>query len=170
MAGGGERAGEARQTTAMLGVLDVRAREAEGRLAGAREALAEAERYRGVCERDFETERARLRAIVAHLRSPEVSGSAPRYAETLAMRDIVARDLTRERFMFDNALKARDVARDALAERQGELARLRAREKALRERLGALRKARAERAELAAENEAEDLAILRRALPHGARA
>ena len=160
---------EARRTRAMLEVLGARVREAERALGEARATFAEAERYRGVCRRDLDAESARLRAIIAHLRSPEVSSSAPRYAEMLATRDIVARDLGRERFMFDNAAGALEAARAALAERRDALARLRARADALRERLTTLRKGRDGRLALAAENEAEELAALRHALPGGPR-
>ena len=170
MAGGRERAGEGRQVTAMLDVLGVRTRTAETELDEARDALVEAERYHGVCVRDVATENARLQAIIAHLRDPEVAASGSRYAETLAMRDVVARALGRERFLLDNADRALDAARDALAERRTELARMRARADALRGRLTTLARARERRSDLAVEDEAEELATLRRARPVGARA
>ena len=168
MGGARGRPGEGAQTGAMLGGLGVRVREAEGALASARAALDDARRRHEVCVQDAGVEEARMRSIITALRSPEVAGSSARYTEVLAVRDVVAKDLRRERLLLEDAVERLERTEIALAERRDGLARLNARQRALRERLVELDRYRQGRRELAAEGEAEELAALRYAHAHGA--
>ena len=102
-----------------------------------------------------------MQAIIAHLSRPEIASSAPRYADALALRDLVARDLERERFVFERAEGERTEAQAVLASCQGALARLRSRTDALIERLAELGAERRRRDEFDEEAEIEEQAATR---------
>ena len=152
---------ERRQVERLLEVVGTRTRAAEGELRAAREALDAAEREYAACLECYEAERAKMRAVIAHLSRPEIASSAPRYADTLAMRDLVARDLERERFVFERAEGERREALTALGTCRDALARLRARKDALLERRAELGAERRRRGELDEEAEIEEQAATR---------
>ena len=157
----GAAAAETAQIRALLVVLGKRVIEAARAVDAARTVVAAAEREHAACAACVEIESARLAAIITHLGSPEVSASAPLYTDTLALRELAARDLARERFVFERAVGER---RDALAARgvaERALARLRARESALGERLETLAATGARGRELAEESEVDELVAVR---------
>jgi hypothetical protein len=168
MAVSSEQRNRVRQVKAIMSVLVGRIKRAESGLTPVREKLEEAERYHDVCQVDFDRESQTLQAIIAHLGSPDVSTSPQCYARMLTERDIVVRDLDREKFMLDNAALALESARQMLVRRLAEITLLRTRYDALAKQLTTLKNLQQREIELLSETEVDELMILRQLLPESA--
>ena len=154
---------EADQVGGLIDVIAVRTRAAEERVERTREALVPLERRHASAQRSVRAESERLQSIRDHIASPEVSSSAALYADASASRDLAVRDLSRERFIEQKSNEALENARREHEEARAELARLRSRTNALRERLDVLAVERRVRGERVEELEVEEFATTRHA-------
>ena len=156
---------ESDRVSGLVEVLGLRTRAAEERVERTREALVPLERRYASAQRSVQSEIVRLQSIREHIAAPEVSSSAALYADASASRDLAARDLSREQFVERKSSEALEKARRAHEEARAELARLRSRTEALRERLDELTAVDRARRDAREELEIEEFAATKHA--HG---